>query len=76
MIEKEEGNDQNMSCCGNESESIIIAKKNNLCPVCEKQGTLVKNITVKNMVIDETLDAKLENRLQWFYDHAALFVRH
>ena len=47
MIEKEEGNNPNMSCCGNESESITIAKKNNLCPVCEKQGTLVKNIRKK-----------------------------
>jgi hypothetical protein len=25
-------------------------QKNNLCVLCEKQGTLVKNITVKHMV--------------------------
>ena len=51
----------NKCCCGNESESIIIAKKNNLCPVCEKQGTLVKNITVKHMVLDELTEQVGDN---------------
>jgi len=61
MIEKEEGNNPNMSCCGNESESITIEKKNNLCPVCEKQGTLVKNITVNHMVLNELTEQVSDN---------------
>lgn len=28
-------------------------EKNNLCPTCEKQGLLVKNITVRHMVLGE-----------------------
>lgn len=28
-------------------------EKNNLCPVCEKQGTLVKNFTVRHIVMDQ-----------------------
>lgn len=30
-----------------------MVEKNSLCPVCSKEGTLVKNITVKHMVLDE-----------------------
>jgi hypothetical protein len=40
-------------CCGNLGESSCEVEKNNFCPVCGKQGTLVKNITVKNMVLNE-----------------------
>ncbi|UOE96803.1 hypothetical protein NA23_01435 [Fervidobacterium islandicum] len=40
-------------CCGNLGESSCEVEKNNFCPVCEKQGTLVKNITVKHMVLNE-----------------------
>lgn len=40
------------SCCGNSGESSCEVGKNNLCPVCKKQGTLVKNITVKHMVLE------------------------
>ncbi|MEK6266803.1 MAG: (2Fe-2S)-binding protein [Clostridium sp.] len=61
MIKKEERNDQNMSCCGNESELINIAKKNNLCLICGKQGTLVKNITAKHMVLDELTEQVGDN---------------
>lgn len=40
-------------CCGNTIKSFCENEKNNMCPVCGKQGTLVKNITVKHMIIDE-----------------------
>jgi bacterioferritin-associated ferredoxin len=29
------------------------SEKNNLCPACEKQGILVKNITIRHMVLRE-----------------------
>jgi len=31
-------------CCGNLGESSCEVEKNNFCPVCEKQGTLVKTL--------------------------------
>jgi len=31
----------------------MVIEKSNLCPVCKEEGTLVKNITVKHIVIDE-----------------------
>ena len=40
-------------CCGNSEKSSCEVEKNNLCPVCEKQGALVKNITVKHMILNE-----------------------
>ena len=43
----------NKSCCGNSIKSSCEVDKDNLCPVCKKQGALVKNITVKHMVLDE-----------------------
>ena len=43
-------------CCGNLGESSCEVEKNNFCPVCGKQGTLVKNITVKNMVLNELVE--------------------
>ena len=42
------------NCCSvNIKKSSCKTENNNLCPICEKQGTLVKNITVKHMVLDE-----------------------
>lgn len=43
----------NKCCCGNSENSSYEKEKNNLCPVCKKKGVLVKNITVKHMVLDE-----------------------
>ena len=43
----------NKWCCGNLEKSSSGERKNNLCPVCKKQGILVKNITAKHMVVDE-----------------------
>ncbi len=43
----------NKFCCDNTTETLHKIEKNNLCPVCNKQGELVKNITVKHMIIDE-----------------------
>ncbi|KLE15714.1 Csac_0668 family 2Fe-2S cluster-binding (seleno)protein [Clostridium sp. C8] len=31
----------------------MVVEKSNLCPVCKEEGTLVKKITVKHIVIDE-----------------------
>ncbi|MCL5072837.1 MAG: hypothetical protein M1308_18365 [Actinobacteria bacterium] len=41
----------NKCCCGNSEKSSCDIEKDNLCPVCGKQGALVKNITVKHMVL-------------------------
>ncbi|MBZ9686764.1 (2Fe-2S)-binding protein [Clostridium estertheticum] len=46
----------NKCCCENTTKSSCEVEKDNLCPICEKQGTLVKNITVKHMVINELLE--------------------
>ena len=49
---------KSLSCCncnGNIIESDNI-EKNNLCPICRRQGTLVKNITVKHMIIEELME--------------------
>ncbi|MBK5241407.1 Csac_0668 family 2Fe-2S cluster-binding (seleno)protein [Clostridium sp.] len=46
----------NECCCENKIKSSCEAEKNNLCPVCKKQGTLVKNITVKHIVLDESME--------------------
>jgi bacterioferritin-associated ferredoxin len=41
-------------CCrGNTIKSFGKIEKDNLCPECGKHGTLVKNTTVKHMIIDE-----------------------
>ena len=56
MIKKEECNDQKMSCCGNDAEPSSVVRKDNMCPVCKEKGTLVKNLTVKHMVLDELMD--------------------
>jgi BFD-like [2Fe-2S] binding domain. len=43
-------------CCENTTEPSYKIENNNMCPVCEKQGTRVKNITVKHIVIDELME--------------------
>lgn len=43
----------NKCCCGNSEKSSCDIEKDNLCPICGKQGVLVKNFTVKHMVLDE-----------------------
>lgn len=49
---KEELNFESRSCCGGKTESASMVEKDTLCPVCIEEGKLVKNITVKHMVID------------------------
>lgn len=46
----------NICCCGNNTDSTYEIEVNNLCPLCEKQGTIVKSITVKHMVLDELIE--------------------
>ena len=41
----------NKSCCGNKTEPTRLVEKSGLCPICEEEGKLVKNITVKYMVL-------------------------
>ncbi|MEW8956328.1 Csac_0668 family 2Fe-2S cluster-binding (seleno)protein [Clostridium sp.] len=44
-------------CCSeNKKESSCRSEKYNSCPVCEKQGNIVKNITVKHMVLEELIE--------------------
>jgi bacterioferritin-associated ferredoxin len=51
----------NKCCCGNSEKSSCDIEKDNLCPVCGKQGALVKNITVKHMVLDELMEQVSDN---------------
>jgi hypothetical protein len=51
----------NKCCCGNSEKSTCNIEKDNLCPVCGKQGALVKNITVKHMVLDELTEQVSDN---------------
>lgn len=46
----------NKSCCAKTENASNEIGKSNLCPVCEKQGHLVKNITVKHMIIDDLIE--------------------
>lgn len=46
----------NKCCCENTVKSYYETEKDNLCPICEKHGILIKNITVKHMVINELLE--------------------
>ena len=48
----EENNLINCSCCHSEKPACMV-ETNNLCPVCQKEGAHVKNITVKHLVLDE-----------------------
>ena len=34
-------------------KELYEIEKNSICPVCKEQGTLVKNLTVKHMVLEE-----------------------
>jgi len=43
-------------CCGSKLETPNLVGKDSLCPACKRQGTLVKNITVKHMVVDELIE--------------------
>lgn len=45
----------NNCCCEDSKKSSCKVENTNLCPVCEKQGILVKNITVKHMVLEELM---------------------
>lgn len=51
----------NKFCSINTKKSSFKSDKNHLCPVCEKQGTLVKNITIKHMVLDELTEQVGDN---------------
>ena len=43
----------NECCCEKTMDVPYKIEKDNLCTVCKKQGILVKNITVKHLVIDK-----------------------
>lgn len=43
----------NTSCWVGKTESASMVDKNSLCPICNNEGILVKNITVKHMVLSE-----------------------
>ncbi len=42
-------------CCSAEIQ-LSETEKSNICPACKRQGTLVKNLTVKHIVLDELTD--------------------
>lgn len=42
-------------------DTTSLVEKNNLCPVCDEIGTLVKSITVKHMVVDDMKDQVKDN---------------
>ncbi len=46
----------NKCCSENKIKVTYKIHKKNLCILCKKQGTLVKNITVKHMVLDELIE--------------------
>ena len=43
-------------CCENKKEALCYVKKINLCPNCKNKGIIVKNITVKHIILDELID--------------------
>jgi bacterioferritin-associated ferredoxin len=51
----------NKCCSKNKTKSTCKIQKNNLCILCKNQGTLVKNITVKHMVLDELIEQVGDN---------------
>lgn len=61
MINKEVRNHLNKCCSVNIKKSPYKIEKDNLCPVCKKQATLVKNVTVKHMVLDELTEQVGDN---------------
>jgi bacterioferritin-associated ferredoxin len=46
----------NKCCSENKIKATYKIQKNKLCILCKKQGNLVKNITVKHMVLDELIE--------------------
>lgn len=46
----------NKSCCENNLKSNGIEEKDTLCPVCGHPGEMVKNITVKHLVLDSLIE--------------------
>ena len=44
-------------CCGNLGESSCEVEKNNFCPVCGKQGTLVKKLMSNRLHIFHPKDS-------------------
>lgn len=51
----------NKCCCEKTDKSACEKENNTVCMVCGKQGTLVKNITVKHMILDELIEQVDEN---------------
>jgi len=49
-------NELSDKCCSDSMEAPFEREVNNLCPVCKKQGALVKNITVKHILLDELIE--------------------
>lgn len=47
--------------CVNATKSSYKIERKNLCPICKKQGTLVKNFTVKHIVLDELMEKVQDN---------------
>ncbi|MFT9494450.1 Csac_0668 family 2Fe-2S cluster-binding (seleno)protein [Anaerosolibacter sp.] len=43
-------------CCKKEIESNRILQTDNLCPVCKKEGSKVRNITVRHLVLDAVIE--------------------
>jgi bacterioferritin-associated ferredoxin len=55
-MKKEVLNCQKKSCCEVQTEPIGLVEKSGLCPICGEEGKLVKNITVKHMLLDELIE--------------------
>ncbi|MGV8982522.1 Csac_0668 family 2Fe-2S cluster-binding (seleno)protein [Clostridium sp.] len=51
----------NKCCCGKPTELASEIERNDLCPLCKKQGTIVKNITVKHMVLETLIEQVGDN---------------
>jgi len=49
-------NELSNKCCSDAMGVPFKTEVNNLCPTCKKQGTLVKNITVKHILLDELME--------------------
>jgi bacterioferritin-associated ferredoxin len=51
----------NKCYCGKTTELDSEIERNDLCPLCKKQGTIVKNITVKHMVLEALIEQVGDN---------------
>lgn len=49
------------SCWASKIETTSLVEKSSLCPVCGEEGKLVKNVTVKHMVIDKSKEQVGDN---------------